>query len=81
MFRRQANIPRKGNGLSFQASMERLTGTCEGIIAGRLPALGPQALAQAGLQVEDASRRYLRARSLQFSATVHFSLSAFVLVN
>jgi len=36
MFRRQANIPRKGQGLAFQASMEALTGTREVIIAGQI---------------------------------------------
>jgi hypothetical protein len=39
-----------------------------------------KALAQAGREVEDSSRRYLRATSLQFSATVHFVSAAFVLV-
>jgi hypothetical protein len=33
MFRRQANIPRKGRGLAFQASLEGRTGTREVIIA------------------------------------------------
>jgi hypothetical protein len=36
MFRRQANIPRKGQGLAFRASMEGLTGTREGIIADQI---------------------------------------------
>jgi hypothetical protein len=36
MFRRQANIPRKGQGLAFQASMEGLTGTREEIIADQI---------------------------------------------
>jgi hypothetical protein len=36
MFRRQANIPRKGQGLAFHASMDGLTGTREVIIAGQI---------------------------------------------
>jgi hypothetical protein len=36
MFRRQANNPRKGHGLAFQASMEGLTGTREEIIADQI---------------------------------------------
>jgi hypothetical protein len=36
MFRRQANIPRKGQGLAFQASMEGLTGTREVINADQI---------------------------------------------
>jgi hypothetical protein len=30
MFRRQANVPRKGQGLAFQASMEGVTGNPRG---------------------------------------------------
>jgi hypothetical protein len=36
MFRRQANVPSKGQGLAFQASMEGLTGTCAEIIADQI---------------------------------------------
>jgi RNase P subunit RPR2 len=36
MFRRQANVPRKGQGLAFQASMEGVTGTREEIIADQI---------------------------------------------
>jgi hypothetical protein len=36
MFRRQANIPRKGRGLAFQAPMEGLTGTHEEIIVDQI---------------------------------------------
>ena len=36
MFRRQANVPRKGQGLAVQASMEGVTGTREEIIADQI---------------------------------------------
>jgi hypothetical protein len=36
MFKRQANVPSKGQGLAFQASMEGLTGTSEEIIANQI---------------------------------------------
>jgi hypothetical protein len=36
MFRRQANIPRKGRGLAFQAPMEGLRGTDEEIVVDQI---------------------------------------------
>ena len=39
MFRRQGKIPRKGQGLAFQASMEGLTRTREEIIADQIMAM------------------------------------------
>ncbi|MFZ0495866.1 MAG: hypothetical protein WCB09_13125 [Methylocella sp.] len=36
MFRRRATIPRKGQGLAFQASKEGLMGTREVIVAGQI---------------------------------------------
>jgi hypothetical protein len=47
MFWRQANIPRKGQGLAFQASMERLMGTREEIIADAMKVTGTTKTAMA----------------------------------